>query len=74
LRIFKTTEYLAVVSEGMAEVPINIVRAMNEVEKIVKIEEQALSPKEQDLLRFYLLQIARLTGENTSVQDKFKSE
>jgi aspartate/methionine/tyrosine aminotransferase len=57
-------EYLAVVSEGMAEVPINIVRAMNEVEKIVKIEEQALSPKEQDLLRFYLLQIARLTGEN----------
>ena len=64
LRIFKTTEYLAVVSEGMAEVPINIVRAMNEVEKIVKIEEQALSPKEQDLLRFYLLQIARLTGEN----------
>ena len=35
-----------------------------EVEKIIKIEEQALSPKEQDLLRFYLLQIARLTGEN----------
>ena len=32
-------KYLAVVSEGMAEVPINIVRAMNEVEKIVKIEE-----------------------------------
>jgi len=57
-------EYLTAVSQGMVEVPINIVRAMNEVEKIIKIEEQALSPKEQDLLRFYLLQIARLTGEN----------
>jgi len=57
-------EYLTAVSQGMVEVPINIVRAMNEVEKIIKIEEQALSPKEQDLLRFYLLQIARHTGEN----------
>jgi aspartate/methionine/tyrosine aminotransferase len=57
-------EYLTAVSQGMVEVPINIVRAMNEVEKIIKIEEQALSPKEQDLLRFYLLQVARLTGEN----------
>ena len=57
-------EYLTAMSQGMVEVPINIVRAMNEVEKIIKIEEQALSPKEQDLLRFYLLQIARITGEN----------
>ncbi len=57
-------EYLTAVSQGMVEVPINIVRAMSEVEKIIKIEEQALLPKEQDLLRFYLLQIARLTGEN----------
>jgi hypothetical protein len=57
-------EYLSAVSEGMVEVPINIIRALKEVERIIKIEEQALSPKEQDLLRFYLLQIARLTGEN----------
>lgn len=57
-------EYLSIVSEGMVEVPINIIRAVNEVERIIKIEEQALSPKQQDLLRFYLLQIARLTGEN----------
>ncbi|PKL84324.1 MAG: hypothetical protein CVV24_00505 [Ignavibacteriae bacterium HGW-Ignavibacteriae-3] len=57
-------EYLSSVSEGMVEVPINIVRAIKEVERIIKIEEQALSPKQQDLLRFYLLQIARLTGEN----------
>ncbi|MFA6598277.1 MAG: aminotransferase class I/II-fold pyridoxal phosphate-dependent enzyme [Ignavibacteriaceae bacterium] len=57
-------EYLSVISEGMVEVPINIIRAIKEVERIIKIEEQALSPKQQDLLRFYLLQIARLTGEN----------
>lgn len=57
-------EYLSVISEGMVEVPINIIRAIKEVERIIKIEEQALSPKQQDILRFYLLQIARLTGEN----------
>ncbi|MEK6552686.1 MAG: hypothetical protein AABZ54_04470, partial [Bacteroidota bacterium] len=57
-------EYLSTVSEGMVEVPINIIRAIKEVERIIKIEEQALSIKQQDLLRFYLLQIARLTGEN----------
>jgi hypothetical protein len=57
-------EYLATVSGGMVEVPISIVRAMKEVERIATIEEQVLSPKQQDLLRFHLLQIARLTGEN----------
>ncbi|MEI7811621.1 MAG: pyridoxal phosphate-dependent aminotransferase [Ignavibacteria bacterium] len=57
-------EYLSIVSESMVEVPINIVRAVKEVERIIKVEEQALSAKQQDILRFYLLQIARLTGEN----------
>jgi hypothetical protein len=57
-------EYLSVISEGMVEVPINIIRAIKEVVRIIKIEEQALSHKQQDLLRFCLLQIARLTGEN----------
>ncbi|MBP1691052.1 MAG: hypothetical protein H6Q32_404, partial [Bacteroidetes bacterium] len=57
-------EYLAIASEGMVEVPANIIRAMKEVERIAKIEEQALTGDEQDRLRFYLLQIARLTGEN----------
>jgi hypothetical protein len=57
-------EYLASVSEGMVEVPVTIVRAMKDVEQIARIEEQALSPGKQDLLRFYVLQIARLTGDN----------
>lgn len=57
-------DYLTTISESMIEAPVNIIRALREVETIIKIEEQALEPKQQDLLRFYLLQIARLTGEN----------
>jgi aspartate/methionine/tyrosine aminotransferase len=57
-------EYLSVISEGMVEVPINIIRAMKEVERIAKIEEQVLSSPEQEQLRFFILQIARLAGEN----------
>ncbi|HTY35963.1 MAG TPA: pyridoxal phosphate-dependent aminotransferase [Bacteroidota bacterium] len=56
--------YLGAISEGMVEVPVAIVRSLKEVEKIAKIEEQALSPERQQLLRFYMLQIARLAGEN----------
>jgi hypothetical protein len=58
------TEYLNVISEGMVEVPINIIRAMKEVERIAKIEGQVLSSPEQEQLRFFILQIARLAGEN----------
>ena len=57
-------EYLSVASEGMVEVPANIIRAMKEVERIATIEEQALTGEQQDRLRFCLLQIARLAGEN----------
>jgi aspartate/methionine/tyrosine aminotransferase len=57
-------EYLSSLSEGMVEVPVTIVRAMKDVEQIVRIEEQALPADKQRLLRFYVLQIARLTGDN----------
>lgn len=57
-------EYLAAASEGLVEIPVTIIRALQEVERIAEIEEQALRGEQQDLLRFYLLQIARLTGEN----------
>jgi hypothetical protein len=35
-----------------------------DVERLVRIEEQALPARQQDLLRFYLLEMARLAGEN----------
>lgn len=57
-------EYLSSLSEGMVEVPVTIVRAMKDVEQIARIEEQALPADKQKLLRFYVLQIARLTGDN----------
>jgi hypothetical protein len=57
-------EYLSALPRGSVEVPANLVRAMREVERIAKIEEQALAPREQDMLRFYLLQMARAAGEN----------
>jgi hypothetical protein len=37
---------------------------MKDVEQIARIEEQALPADKQKLLRFYVLQIARLTGDN----------
>lgn len=50
---------------GALELPTNLVRAMKkDVERLVRIEEQALPARQQDLLRFYLLEIARLAGEN----------
>ncbi len=57
-------EYLSAMPRGSLEVPTSVVRAMREVERIVRIEEQALPAREQGMLRFYLLQIARAAGEN----------
>jgi hypothetical protein len=57
-------DYLMSLSAGMIEVPVAIIRSLKEVELIARIEEQALPPEKQELLRFYMLQIARLAGEN----------
>ena len=57
-------EYLSSMPRGSMELPANVVRAMKEVKRIAGIEELALTPSEQDRLRFYLLQIARTAQEN----------
>jgi hypothetical protein len=62
--LLSSVRYLSAISEGMVEVPIAIVRSMREVERIAKIEEHALLPREQELLRCYTLRIARMTGES----------
>jgi hypothetical protein len=62
--LMTAVQYLTQVPKQMAEVPIDVLRALRDVERIMKIEEQALGEKEQDLLRFFILQIARLCGEN----------
>jgi aspartate/methionine/tyrosine aminotransferase len=57
-------EYLSSFTEGSIEVPVSIIRALNDVERIAQIEETALPPAKQEVLRCAVLQIARLTGEN----------
>jgi hypothetical protein len=57
-------EYLSSFTDGSIEVPVSIIRALNDVERIALIEESALPAEKQDVLRFAVLQIARLTGEN----------
>jgi hypothetical protein len=57
-------EYLNSYTEGNLEVPVSIIRAFNDVERIAQIEESSLPGEKQDILRDCLLQIARLTGEN----------
>jgi hypothetical protein len=57
-------DHLRAASAGMVEVPPVILRALQQVEQLAAIEEQALSAGDQDRLRYYLLQIARLAGES----------
>jgi hypothetical protein len=57
-------EYLSSFTEGNIEVPVRIIRAINDVEHIAQIEESALPPEKQDVIRGCILQIARLAGEN----------
>jgi len=57
-------EYLSSFTQGDIEVPVSIIRAMNDVERIAQIEESALPLEKQDVIRYCMLQIARLAGEN----------
>jgi hypothetical protein len=57
-------EYLSSFAEGNIEVPVSIIRSMNDVDRLAQIEESSLSPTKQDVLRSCLLQIARISGEN----------
>ncbi len=57
-------EYLNSLTEGNLEMPVSIIRAMNDVERMAQIEENTLSPEQQNLFRHGVLQIARLAGEN----------
>jgi len=62
--LIAVVQYLTRIPETTSEVPIDVLRALRDVERIVKIEEQALGAEDQDKLRYYLLQIARRAKEN----------
>jgi aspartate/methionine/tyrosine aminotransferase len=57
-------EYLNAFTQGSIEIPVSIIRALNDVERLALIEESALPPARQEALRCAMLQIARLTGNN----------
>jgi len=57
-------EYLSSFAEGNIEVPVSIIRAMNDVERIAQIEESVLPPEKQAVIRCGTIQIARLAGES----------
>jgi hypothetical protein len=57
-------EYLSSFTEGNIEIPVSIIRAMNDVERIAQIEENVLPPEKQAVIRCGTLQIARLAGDN----------
>jgi hypothetical protein len=57
-------EYLSSFTNGSLEMPVSIIRAMHDVERIAQIEESALPPEKQNLFRHCVLQISRLAGEN----------
>ena len=58
------TQYFAAVPAETERVPLEVFRALKDVEQIAKIEGQPLAPEEQAAFRFHLLKAARLCGEN----------
>ncbi len=62
--LLAAVQFLGSATQGVSELPVNVMRALRDVERIVKIEQQPLSAAEQEQLRFYILQMARLSGEN----------
>lgn len=59
-----SVQYLMELPRTLAEIPVDALRALRDVERIVTIEEQALQEVEQSQVRFALLKIARAAGEN----------
>lgn len=57
-------QYLSNLPKDSAQIPMDIIRALKDVEKILLVEKQALSISDQEKLNFFLLQIARISGEN----------
>lgn len=58
------TQYLHQWQRGRSEVPLEIIRALKDVERILIIERKAVTKPQLDRLNFYVLQMARVCGEN----------
>ncbi|MEZ0395420.1 MAG: pyridoxal phosphate-dependent aminotransferase [Anaerolineales bacterium] len=57
-------ERLSTLAGDTLDVPVRVLRALNDVERLAQIEESGLSPSQREVLRFCLLHMARLAREN----------
>ena len=57
-------QYLSNLPQNNIEIPFDVLRALKDVEKILLIDKQALTSAQQKELNFYILQMARVAGEN----------
>jgi aspartate/methionine/tyrosine aminotransferase len=62
--LFSVVEYISHLPHDSTQLPIDTVRALNDVERIVKIDAQPLTENEQEKLNYYILQMARMAKEN----------
>jgi len=60
----ETMQLMEQLNRRGGEVSVELVKIVRDMKQIMQVEGQALSRTEQNVFRFYLLQIARLTGEN----------
>lgn len=62
--LYSVMEYISQLPEDGIQLPIDTVRVLHDIERIIKIDSQPLSAIEQSKLRFYILEIARIAREN----------
>ena len=59
-----SVEFLTQLPKSMTKIPVEVLKALHNVERIVKIEEQMFTEDDLEVVRYHLLKIARLCGEN----------
>ncbi len=57
-------QYMNTLPQQLTRLPVDVIRILQDVQRLVKLEEQVFTSEEQALLRFYILQTARISGEN----------
>lgn len=62
--LYNAIYYLSSNMGEYQDIQVDVLKVLKDVKQIVKLEEQALNKNQQELFRFYLLAIARITGEN----------
>ena len=62
--LFSSLRLLEENHAGAQNIPLRYASILKDIETITLVEKQILSAKQQDALRFYILQAARFAGEN----------